>query len=89
MNLPIDMIISITPTDPLAFLLGIHGLNVLQEIKFGNARLTGDEPDWHGRWTGQVEIVRSTEDDAVNVAVARFEYWRDVADALAELTRKL
>jgi hypothetical protein len=69
-------------------LVGIRGLNVLQELKFGKAGLTGDEPQWHASWTGQVEIVRSTDNDAADVAAARFEHWRDIADALQELTRK-
>ena len=65
------------------------GLNILQEVKYGNADLTGDEPEWHAKWKGQVEIVSSTAENAIDVAVERFEHWRDVADLLAELTRKL
>ena len=65
-------------------LAGIHGLNILQEIKHGNAKLTGDEPAWHASWTGQVEIVRSVDE-----AIERHEYWRRVAEVLWEITRKI
>ena len=64
--------------------LGVSGLNILQEIKTPTGKLTGDEPDWHLTWTGQVEIVRSVDE-----AIERWEYWRQVAILLHELARKI
>ena len=65
-------------------LVGIHGLNVLVEAKTSLGKMTPDELDWHLSWTGQVEIVRSVDE-----AVERWQYWRKVADLLAELTGNL
>lgn len=39
-------------------LVGYRGQNFLLEVKRGKAKLTGDEPDWHEAWQGQVAIVR-------------------------------
>ena len=65
-------------------LVGIGGLNVLVEVKHGKGKLTPDEERWHDLWRGQVEIGYSVDE-----AVKRFEHWRDVADLLRDLTRKI
>lgn len=43
-------------------LVGGERLNVLMEIKSGNAQLTPAEIDWHFYWRGQVCTVRSKEE---------------------------
>ena len=43
-------------------LVGIHGRNVLMEIKTATGRLTVDEINFHGMWEGQYDIVRSVEE---------------------------
>ena len=47
--------------------VGIHGINVLVEIKDGSKppskrKLTPDEQQWHDTWKGGVVIVESVED---------------------------
>lgn len=47
--------------------VGIHGINVLVEIKDGSKppskrKLTPDEQEWHDNWKGGVVIVESVED---------------------------
>lgn len=48
-------------------IVGIHGLNILVEIKNGEnppskRKLTPDEQRWHMIWPGQVCIVKSSEE---------------------------
>jgi hypothetical protein len=42
--------------------IGWRGVNLLVEVKNGNADLTPDERDWHADWRGQVAIVRTVAD---------------------------
>jgi len=46
--------------------VGFRGENYLIEFKIEGGELTGDEPDWHAAWRGQVAVVRSL-DDALQV----------------------
>ncbi len=43
-------------------LLGIHGINLLIEVKVPGADLTPQEALFHMTWRGQVAIVRSVEE---------------------------
>jgi hypothetical protein len=54
-------------------LVGIHGINLLMEVKSGYGDLTAEEQVWHNGWTGQVSIVRSIEDavDVINKVMRR------------------
>lgn len=50
-------------------IVGMHGLNILVEIKDGSKppsarQLTDDERDWHSKWRGNVEVVETLEDVA-------------------------
>lgn len=38
---------------------GYAGVNYLFEIKSPGGRLTGKQPEWHAKWKGQVDIVRT------------------------------
>lgn len=42
-------------------LVGAAGVNILLEVKVPGGKLTGDEPDWHDAWRGQVDVVESLE----------------------------
>lgn len=43
-------------------LLGLYGLNILIEVKHGNAGLTEPEAIWHKGWNGQVRIAQTPEE---------------------------
>lgn len=42
-------------------LVGFRGQNYLFEIKTAKGKMTGDEPEWHLAWRGNVHIVRSVD----------------------------
>lgn len=61
-------------------LVGWRGLNVLLELKDGSKppsaqELTGDERDWHAKWSGQLATVNSPE-AAARVVIAEWERLR-------------
>lgn len=39
--------------------VGYKGINILMEIKVGDAKLTTQEQEWHGKWAGDVVIART------------------------------
>ena len=54
-------------------LCGIHGINILLEIKGKRGKLTAEQVIFHKAWAGQLEVVRSIDEavEAVNKAVRR------------------
>ena len=42
-------------------LVGYQGVNYLLEVKSRGCGLTGDEPEWHETWRGQVSVVFTPE----------------------------
>jgi hypothetical protein len=40
-------------------LVGYKGMNLLLEVKVGDAKLTDDEKKWHESWAGEVIITRT------------------------------
>ena len=49
--------------------VGLYGRNTLLEVKSGSNGLNDEQEKWHGRWRGQVAIVRTVRDAFVLVGI--------------------
>lgn len=57
-------------------LVGYRGINYAIEVKDGERapseqRLTPDQDDWHARWRGHVEVVRSVDEALFAIGIRR------------------
>ena len=48
-------------------LVGYRGTKILLEVKTGNEPLTVGQVAWHGKWAGQVSVVRTPEEATLEV----------------------